>query len=124
MENEITKKILEYIDGTKDFLLENAPSFFQEVVAYGRFMSFFYLCACPVLLIICLSFVWYHMKNIKNDNTRPYKDLNDGCMKHVIFTIIFCVFSLVFFCTACSGFEMSILAWSAPKLFILKYLKA
>ena len=116
MESEVTKKIIEYIDGTKDFLLENAPSFIQEVVAYGRAKSILILGLCPLVFILSLLICWNSSKNIKVDRY----DMAEGSTKYLISCIASGILAFIVFIIFCSAAEPSLMSWFAPKLYILK----
>jgi len=127
MDKEIIDKVIQYIDVTKDFILENAPSFFQEIVQYGRFMSLILGLLFPILTVLFTSLLWHHLKNIKRSSERSsvrYGDLEVGCAKHVVFSIIYGIVAFIFFINFLANFQMSILAWTSPKIYILKFIKA
>lgn len=119
MDKEITSKIIEYVDGTKDFLLENAPSFIQEVVSYGRAKSILILGLCPLVFVLSLLICWNSSKNVKIDRY----DMAEGSTKYFISCIASGMLAVIVFIIFCSCAEPSLMCWFAPKLYILRMIR-
>ncbi len=130
MENEITKKIIEYIDGTKDFLLETAPSFIQEIILYSITKQLIILSLCiGISIFICILFSsahkWCKEENKKEDALlqKKYGNNSDADDVHVV------IMTILFVCFIVSGgFALNALfellhAWLAPKLYILRMIR-
>lgn len=111
-----TSKLIEYIDGTKDFLLEKAPHFLQEIVTYGRVMGTIY---CFLFLIFFFGTVML-MKKLNSlceeepDAGETYAVLGIICLIFIIISTLVFLFSYL---------PDLIKAWFAPKLFIYSFLK-
>ena len=114
------EKIIEYIEGTKDFLLENAPSFFQEIVAYGRAKSLFCLVILPLIFI---GGIVSSVRAFRIRSFGEYGDVIPGTGGYIVLRIVglgLAFFSFVMFAVL---IDDAILCWFAPKLYILRKIK-
>lgn len=93
---DITDKILEYIDDTRDFFLENAPELLQEAFRFFLIKHVFsiicYFALSAVSVCVLTSFNRWVEKE-KEDNSR-YSD--DGDMAVRVFSLIIIIISSLF----------------------------
>lgn len=59
MNDEVIKKLLEYIDGSKDFLLEHAPQIFKEMLHFEYLMALVQTFVFSFLVGVAL-YIGYH----------------------------------------------------------------
>lgn len=117
---DLAAKLVEYIDSTKDFVLEQAPAFFREIVFYGR--AYYTSCLALSLVIFAAgtTCAWRCGKRVKED--RQYASLEEGSTKYLIATLALGALSFVGFLGVFGCFSRFFMSWCAPKLFIIKYL--
>lgn len=118
--SDLTKKLIEYLDGTKDFILENAPSFFHEVVIYGR--AVYSLASISIFLIVvcCPIIVWKCLKKIKF--SRVHEMLEDGSTKYLVICLAIVPILIASVINLPWLTDLCLMSWFAPKLFLFKYL--
>jgi hypothetical protein len=72
MNEEITKKLLEYIDKTGDFLLEQAPEVLQQALKYHYYSSLIYSVFFIIgfLFSISIGYYFYFYPNLDEYGNR------------------------------------------------------
>lgn len=114
MNKEIAKKLMEYMDGTKDFLLEQAPEVMREIVVLGRAYC---ITGAGVCVAMALMIFLICRKVIKSDIDWYERD---GLAMITMTVNIVLVMGLI------TSFALSMYylkAWIAPRVYILSYLK-
>lgn len=110
MNDEISKKIIEWIEQLKDFASNEIPPFVQEVANYGFFenlwMSFGYL----TLMGLGLFLIMFGISDSK-------KNAEFGARRIVIGAILILVFGL---CLIFDSVPSMIKAKCAPKLYVIE----
>lgn len=112
MHEEITKKILEYMDGTKDFLLEQAPDVVQQLITWAIFNS------C-LQIIFCISLITISWKIFKR---RSFPDFIDEDAVVPFIRIFFAVAGVICIFAILSYLQCLAKCLIAPKLFIIQSL--
>lgn len=110
-------RILQYIEETKDFLLENAPSFFSEIAAYGRAKSILVLILLPIFFI---SGIVISYKASKEPVFGKYADIIPGKSGFLVLRISGWAVSLISFIVFMTCVDDSLMCWFAPKLYIIR----
>lgn len=80
-QKEIVTKMFEYIDSSKDFMLEQAPEVFQQIIRYEYISSICGVVTCSILLICAgiTLFTW-----LKNPNVDRFDYWTDGTFAVVL----------------------------------------
>lgn len=124
MKEEILKKLLEYMENTKDFVLENAPCFFQEIATYGFIKNSTLSIVGLFLLIFCVYAFWKNFKSIEFEEVRnSYNQLKVDSYKNVAMIVLSSIGIIVGVLGFIICFEPAIKAFFAPKVYILDYLR-
>lgn len=111
------QKVLEYIDQTKDFFIEQAPAFVQEIIAYGRALSILYLFVCPIIMCLSSLLIYYSTRErIFNDYGCVKDGRGRGALGAIVGSIIFLTSSIAFM----KNVDQALMTWFAPKLYIIK----
>lgn len=82
MKEEITQKILSYIDGTKDFVLAELPEVIQQALKYEKISAIFWVVLLSIFIPFLITFAYYSYKHpilTKYDNWEAI-----SCIKVVI----------------------------------------
>lgn len=66
--NNLTEKLLTYVQNTEDFLIAETPGYIQELLAYGFFDKILNVCLFGIITIICVIGVVYFIKRGIKDN--------------------------------------------------------
>ena len=106
----VLSELLELVKSTKDFTLEQAPLYFQELVAYEISSSCVAIMACTIFLILSLSFLINDKKSMSTDS----KLIINTICSIIAFTSIICLFENV---------DSVIKAKIAPRVMIIDKLK-
>ena len=112
MKEELLQKLTEYMTGTKDFFLENAPDFFQQMLAYEKTSTIFAITILSMLFLGCLLFSIYCFTN-PCDDRYSIRELFKA------FSIIGCC---AFFAALCFNIDTLIKIKIAPKYYIISSL--
>ena len=116
MNKEITDKLIEYIDSTKDWVLETAPEIFQQIVTYGFWKSLILSALFFSIGLACVFLIRFCYKAPK-DQWNMMQD------RYVALSLISGVIALIFFVGFLCNIETFIKATVAPKLYIIDYLR-
>lgn len=114
MKDEIAQKLLDYLDATKDLVLEQAPDIFQQIIRYETISTIYGIVIFSTILlgIICASIYMY-----RNPSGDKYSGYNlTRCMIPIIFIPIFFI-QLLFSVDALIKIKV------APKYYIIQKLK-
>lgn len=63
MKEEITQKILSYIEGTKDFVLEQLPDVIQQALKYEKICAILWIALLSVFIPCLIIFACYSYKH-------------------------------------------------------------
>ncbi len=116
MNEEITKRLLEYLDGTKDFLLEQSPQVLKEMMRYKTISAILNIFLCFSIICVCLGVFLYCFKS--SDRSK-YGD-REFWQIAGMFTPIFV--GAVLFVQLCCNIDELIKIKVAPKYYIIKEL--
>jgi hypothetical protein len=115
MKEELLKQLVDVVEKTKDFTLEQAPDVVRQIVTYGRAMNTF----CIAVSIVSVALGCWTVGKFKNREEAEYGDPSSG-------QIIWGIASVALFFTAVMTFSINIqmffMSWFTPKLFVIKYL--
>jgi len=112
MNEEIAKKVIEYIEGSKDFILEQAPGLCQDVITWTIFSrSFIFL----LLYVITILIIFYAKKTYLLIEEK--EDSESAQMVIALEGIIVFIFVIIQFSAASDLFQ----AIFCEKLYLLKY---
>lgn len=68
MNEEVTKKIIEYLESTKDFFLEQAPDVIKQMIAYESFTCIFAITISGLLFLgVCIFWLYMYKNPNKKD---------------------------------------------------------
>lgn len=113
MKEEALKEVLNIIQSTKYFVLEQAPDLAKDIVSYGRIFSLFELSISIFLVVFTVLFFKFTKKRVKNN------DWNDDCWMPI--SIIGTIVIIIGVISSIVNVEQAILAWCAPKMYLLEY---
>jgi hypothetical protein len=116
MKEEIVSKLVEYIEGTKDFVLEQAPEILKEALRYEYLSSLFISISSGVLLVLALSVFYYAFCHPMVDK---YGDRSFGSGMTMIVSAFVAVMVSG---TLCISIDKIIKINVAPKYFLLTLL--
>ena len=71
MRDEIINKLIEYIEGTKDFILDQAPCIVQEILAYDTKSTVLWLCFACILAACGIGVCLYGIFSKKSTYDKP-----------------------------------------------------
>lgn len=106
MQEELTKKLIDYIEKSKDFVLEQAPDIMKEMLEYHKYES-----------IVSISFLSVFIIGLIITAVILYKKRNELTMWWIPLLIV----PVVFFGILCDCCDL-IKVKTAPKYFILSKL--
>jgi len=120
IDESVSKKMFEYLDGSKDFLLETAPDFFREVAAYGVWYNGTVIVLKLIIILLCWKFILKCGDEGKKSIDKDDDAMASFCAVGIIFlgVIGLCVFGDIF-----SSVKQFTMALFAPKLYIFSQLK-
>lgn len=113
MNEKISEKLLEYLQRTEDFVLEQSPEILKEALRYERIRSFISVLLMAVLFVSALSAAWYFWKHPTLDK---YESRDTISFLGVLIPI--CL-SPLFFVQLCSSVDSLIKIYVAPKYFLI-----
>jgi hypothetical protein len=114
MEEEIKKKLLEYLDKTGDFVLEQSPEVMQQALRYHHISATltFFFCLFSIIILSSIAY-----------NCFFYPTLDKyGCRE--VGSVLGCVIPLIFIWISCLGIFSSVdtllKVLCSPKYFLLQ----
>lgn len=115
MTDEIIKQLLEYINQSKDFVLEQAPDLINEILTYEKYSSIYQIIIFFSVLIISLSY-FYNQFPLERDKFDFVKTeyLFKACISGFI----------TFVCTGAtiSNLIKLVKIYTAPKYFLIEFI--
>lgn len=112
---EFATKLLQGLEKGGDFVAEQAPLVVQEIVAYGRASS---TVAAVLLVAATVAWVWFVWRRVYPwfDDGGPYSGREFGFSAACI-PIVALPLATAF------AIHSAILAWFAPRLYVIAYLR-
>lgn len=107
MKDELISELLSYVKGTKDFILEQAPDIFNQIIKFELIKSIFFGVFFGALSIFCILLF---KANFEEDETNDFLfviSLIGGLISFIIFI--------------CSIYDL-IFVLCAPKYYLIKLL--
>ena len=117
MDEEIKQKILSYLEGTKDFVLDQAPDVIQQALRYHYLSSLICSLFFTFLFVLCSVVALYNFANPKLTKYDTWE------IQTFLFTFIpsmICLLSLICICT---NIDTLIKVTTAPKYFLITLFK-
>ena len=111
---QVINKLFEYIDVSKDWILDEAPELFQQIIKYGIFESTFEITMCIIILFFSFWMIKKSIRATLRDDDNPVYVI--GICISIILIILF---SIQLFISTSYLFKATL----APKLYLLDYLK-
>ncbi len=113
VKDQIFQKLLQYLQKTEDFALEQSPEIIKQVLKYEKINSFITACLMVALLTGALSIAWYFWKY-------PTLEKWGGRDLGSIFGLILplCI-SPMFFIQLCYSVDTLIKMYISPKYFLI-----
>lgn len=68
MNESIIDKLLEYIDQTKDFVLDQAPDIFNQIIQYSTMSIIMWTCSLGSLTVIGCTLIFIYLKNYRRES--------------------------------------------------------
>lgn len=115
MDERLTEKVLEYLKDAGDFVISEAPVIVQQTLKYELISTWTGMGINFLILVICLSFLYYFMFYPKYDK---YESLAFGTMMGRLVTSYI---SAVVFVFLIKEMDKLIKLYTAPKLFLIQY---
>lgn len=118
MTEEILKKLMEYLDSTKDFLLEQTPGVIQDLVTLGIIRNGLYSLGF-IIGIVILFYIGRFTFDKANEKPKEYLDIPETWYIGTVVTFLLgtlCVCSLV------NYFISFFAAIFAPKAYLIEML--
>ena len=113
MKDQILQKLLEYLQNTEDFVLEQVPELVQQALKYEKISSYLNSGLMILLLNIAIYLGYYFWKHPVLDK---YGSREFGS---ILCTLIPCIASLLFFIQLCYSVDTLIKIYIAPKYFLI-----
>lgn len=116
--DDLCQKIVEYIEGTKDFLLEQTPEVVQQAVRFEKISAITIAVLMFILLLAAIACFMYFWKN-------PVLDKYDSrdMVSFLGMLLPGCICPL-FFISLCYKIEILMKICISPKYFIIEIFKA
>jgi hypothetical protein len=107
------QKLIEYIENTKDFVLEQAPDVIQQVLKYEKTSS--YLTATLMLLLLCAALItgYYFWRHPALDK---YGSREFGS---IFGLLVPCIATPMLFIQLCCSVDRLVKIYVAPKYFLI-----
>lgn len=116
MDSEISKKIIEYLDQTRDFVLEQAPELCRQIMRFDKIAAYL---GSIVLLIIAGIAIYFSIKFAGQHYERSY----ERPVFHMPVWFATIIFIPIAFFQICSNISDLIQMEVAPKYYLLKRFK-
>ena len=113
---EILEKILDYVQRTEDFALEQIPQVLVEMIKYYRISSICESIMMVIIMTITAILSYTCIKSPKRD------DFGDKLTPNVLAPIFLGFIFFICFIIFCVSMDTLIMSYSAPKFFIIKTL--
>lgn len=114
MKEQVVRQLLEYIENTKDFVLEQAPDVLLQALRYEKFSNFLGGLLSFALIVFTLSIAYYCWKNPALDEY----DHRDFLSAMGVFIPL--VISPLLFVQLLTCIDKLIKIYVAPKYFLLQ----
>jgi hypothetical protein len=118
MNEEILKKLIEYLDSSKDFLLEQTPGVIQDLVTLGIIRNGLYCFGFACLI----SFLFYLGRFGYDKANTPEKNRLDTPEMWYVLTVICLLFGALSFASMVTNCISLFAAIFAPKAYLLEML--
>lgn len=116
MNEEITKKLIEYIQMTEKFVYEQAPEIIRELLIYKYYSNLF------GMIIYILLFCFFAYVFIYKYFNPEYDDSQYITSRSLMTSLISGIICIILFVSLIICFESFMQIKYAPKLYILEYL--
>lgn len=117
MDEKIKEKILNYLENTKDFVLDQAPDIIQQALRYHYINALFGIITCFFILVILISVSYYSYSHPK---LTQYGSWETSTFVFCFFPFIVCI--PIFGAFLCD-IDKFIKITTAPKYFLITLFK-
>jgi len=114
MQDNLIEKLIEYLQNSQDFLLEQMPEVIQQALTYEKMSAYFSAGLMLVLLIIGLSIAFYAWKHPKLDS---YGHRSGPSLFALLVSL---GFSPLFFVQICISIDKLLKIYVAPKYYLIQ----
>lgn len=112
---DLAKEVLSIVQGSKDFIIEQAPDLVQQIIAYNYYINWFYLFIC---ILMIGSVIYAAKKAIVLSREDSYH--NEGwILIHSLYGLFVGFGSFIFTLGTVNNL---LLLHFAPKIFLIEYL--
>lgn len=115
MKEQIIDKLIQYIEQSKDFILDQAPEVLLQTLRYQKTSNWFGMFISLLMIIILISIAFYIFMNPKFDKY----DSRD--FFSVFGVLVPSLISIPFFCAFLSCTDTLMKLYLAPKYFLLEH---
>ena len=124
--SEILVWLKEAAQGGADFAAEQAPLVCQEIVAYGRVYHTAWIAIIFVLWSTVVMFLWLNIRKVTRDDSWDDSELTPQGVRGLVGSIVFAIATFVLSIEGGTGIfshgKDAMLAWFAPRLYIVEYI--
>lgn len=118
MNEDLAKKILDYLQKTEDFALEHLPDVVLQALRYHTLMNWLFCISMTVLILVSASLAFYFYRYPGFDSSG-----------HRTFPSFFVPFggaalSIIFFALLCQSIDTLIQMYMAPKYYLMILIKS
>lgn len=117
--NKFGQKALEYVQKTEDFMLDQAPEVFEEIIYFNMVKHSLFSIISLVIIAIAIYVIHKIWTGGKIYEFGIVNDKDKGFVSIFITLIVLVPSSALFFVQVTSALK----AWLAPRLYIIEYLK-
>lgn len=114
MKQEILEKLLEYLNETQDFVLEQVPQVIQQAIRYEK-ISAILIGSLMLLLLLVAGFVFFHAWRYPNFDSHGSRATSS-----VASMLISGMPSPILFVQLCYSIDRLIKIYLAPKYFLIQ----
>ena len=113
VKDQVWETLLQYLQNTKDFVLEQAPDVLQQALRYEKVSTWFSITTSAMLLVVAFATAWYFWKhpNLDKYGSREFPSI----LGVVIPLCVFMPLLGSFYCSV----DRIIKIYVAPKYFLI-----
>jgi uncharacterized membrane protein YhdT len=117
VKEEISQKLLEYLQNTEEFVLDQVPEVIQQVLKYEKISS--YLSAGLMILLlsiaICIGFYFWRHPTLDKYGSREFLSF---------MPIVSCIAIPILFVQLCYSVDKLVKIYIAPKYFLISLISS
>src|ERR1700688_4041455 len=113
---QMIQKLIEYMESSKDFLLEQSPELIQQALKYEKVSAYFSATLMVVLLSVAVPVGYYFFKNPTLDKY-GFREIGSFLGAFISFII-----TPIFFVQLCYSVDKLLKIYISPKYFLIQLL--